>query len=804
MTREGHEKFRVWSVLGLAAYGTLVLFLFSYGFHVMPNWPVLTWEREFWPAAIPSIALLLTSLGLAVLAPKVPHLGPRLFTRWLQDPVHRARVARPAGPPSPGDPGVREIGATGAANGGEQSLLSVPARAPPPAPRALRFKARVGAALRGPGGRPLWGVLVLVNGLALVLWVLTRPDVEVDYQAWGEAVTVATIAGNAYLASRRVAGIGPGSATGHARVAGAGAFLQRLLGAVVLLAMVLAYAGMVVVWLFAGGIFPADPGVVAFLAGVHGWSVVGLHASAILLAGSFMLRPPAPSDAAAPWHDAVPREDPVPGEDPAPGTAAAPSREGGSLTARVAGGARRLVIFGASLLLLVAGAAAVWMLAGDLTMMLSFFSVSLALGLVVPFAVGTRRLLHKPNRGHKQAYWAFVKVAAATTLVFLLPVVHVPLGTNPALDRQFAEVFGPDWARRLPASTTVPGANVTPGQPLRPTRYSLVQNLFGYALPRADPGSSSDVPSPAPGSPGQASIAGAARFNVTYTVDHPRYPFPPGNASVVTHAFAFDAYLPPGVAFGPPPPGAPPVPPLPVVIFLHGEVEDRGPWNANMTSRYLADRGYLVCDLSYGYVTHNQHGPDHAGYTLRQVVGQLGQFTRFLAAHRAEYHADLDAVYFCGRHLGGGLALACGHGYNTTLAGTFAPTLRVRGVVPYYPFGATWGTPDAMLYGIYTGGGEKATYPILAGADWQDLDPTWIARHAPAGSLAPVFVVAGTHDLLVPARYVGAYVATLRARGHPVVTGWYWHGSDGFDGAHFSPYGQGVVYYLERFLALTR
>jgi acetyl esterase/lipase len=356
----------------------------------------------------------------------------------------------------------------------------------------------------------------------------------------------------------------------------------------------------------------------------------------------------------------------------------------------------------------------------------------------------------------------------------------VPLTANPTLDRQFSDNFGPTW-EQLSTEKYIERLEVNNLQytPFRSTRYSFFDNLFNF------------------------NTTANCRFNIPYLTT-----FPPriiGNTSTVIHTFYFDAYLPPSLPFG----SLFPLenPKLPVIIMMHGEVEDKGAWNANMTSQYLARQGYLVCDLNYGYLRTNNLGNNYTGYYFRDLVRQIGNFTQFLDANNEEYHADLSKVYFSGRHLGGGLALLCGMGYNTTLQDYFSPNLRVSGIIPFYPVSDIGTDEDffkisVMYYNETLISGSSDPLAPNFNPDWELLNPIRMLDGL-TGSLAPMFFITGTHDWIISIRYSTPFIDLLRKKGYSFILGEYLFGNDGFDGAHLSPYGQSIIYYLERFLALT-
>ncbi len=408
-------------------------------------------------------------------------------------------------------------------------------------------------------------------------------------------------------------------------------------------------------------------------------------------------------------------------------------------------------------------------LAGDHYMFFTFFSTPLVVGVYTPIGILLAFLIKsKKRKGHKQPFWIVFYLVGIIVIVNIIPIIHTQFYTNYSLDAQFTEVLGANWESKISDDELIK---------MRNYQYSFFDNLYNYEIEKN------------------------AKYNIPYLTDKP---------SLIkcdeseNQTFYFDAYLPPEISFGK---GQKL---LPVLIFLHGEVEDKGPWNANYTSQYLANQGYLVCDMNYGYITRNEHGDNYNGYTLRQVVEQIGNFTKFLYQKRNYYHADLSNVYFSGRHLGGGLALICGLGYKTTLNGVFSSEMEIRGVIPLYPISDIGEKEDGWYRHMSSRGhgwieGESDKEDEDYNPDWDDLNPIKIIDNdiSPEGSLPIVLLFTGTHDYMIPMKYTENFVQTMKKNGHDIIVGYYLLGSDGYDGSHLSPWGQSVIYYYERFLALT-
>jgi len=350
------------------------------------------------------------------------------------------------------------------------------------------------------------------------------------------------------------------------------------------------------------------------------------------------------------------------------------------------------------------------------------------------------------------------------------------------MDSQFQLYYGQSWETKAYLKQQVLNNSIAGvALPIRTTRYSFLDNLFIY------------------------NTTANQQFNIPYLEDFPSRPI--GNTSTIWHTFYFDAYLPPSVSFGPTEQTLGKNISLPVVILLHGEVEDKGAWNANMTSQYLARLGFLVCDLNYGYLRTNNLGNNYTGYYLRDLVRHIGLFTQFLETHADYYHANLSSVFFGGRHLGGGLSLLAGLGYQSVFSSYFSSALKIKGLIPFYPVSdigtdKTYFTTSVAYYGQNLINGSADPTAADYNADWMTLNPIRLLEQQ-NGTQIPIFFVTGTHDWIISIRYSEGFLNACRGRDVPLIYAPYLFGNDGFDGNHVSPYGQHVIYYLERFLFLN-
>ncbi|MHA1714819.1 MAG: hypothetical protein ACTSXP_04190 [Promethearchaeota archaeon] len=437
------------------------------------------------------------------------------------------------------------------------------------------------------------------------------------------------------------------------------------------------------------------------------------------------------------------------------------------------------------ILILVFLALALLIMISDVTMGTCQLSPYILFMGIMPVSFVLLKLVKRnPKRGYTQPYWTVVKIGLVACGIFAVPMVMTPTVTNPQIDIQFSEVFGSEWRSRLPEN-------------YRQVPFSFFDMMFGF------------------------DIEVNAEYNRTYCYDSPRYVrsgdmvYNNGsekNTSIVD-SFVFDAYLPSDVPFGENQTDEV----FPVVIFFHGIGMEFGIENVNWTSQYIANKGYLVCDMSYGYTGWTsprqgiQVGRDkRRGYDFPDLLHHIGNFTKFLESNWVYYHADLNNVYFAGRSFGGWLAPVCAYGYNLSFfTGNFSDKIRVRGVIPYY--GA---------HGILDGGSENfllsSDAPYIRGSsdpsdpdynpEWVYFNPYRLADGTVTGSsrLCPTLIIQGTNDYMVVPGWSKQLERHLEETGNKVISCYYPLGSHGFDALHFSPYGQSIIYYLLAFLALTQ
>ena len=341
----------------------------------------------------------------------------------------------------------------------------------------------------------------------------------------------------------------------------------------------------------------------------------------------------------------------------------------------------------------------------------------------------------------KSPYVFLAKMTAIVIIINLLPSIMVNVYSNPNIESQFKAVYGNDWktkidpayAARLPA-----------------VRYSAYDAYFGYETPVK------------------------AQYEIVYMQDSPRFVINKTSGQIVSngsskytaivHDMIFDAYLPAtpefeSIGFGV---GDPNVK-LPVLMYLHGIGMDRGSGNANITSQYLANMGFLVVDMSYGfngYCSVDYKEGRERGYDFPDIIMQLATFTKFLDNNSGYYHADLGTMFVAGRSYGGWIAASFGELANNDYAkGNYSSNVKIKGIIPYYPATDITGLGSDLFEvagklavtddgAPYIRGSSIETDPDY-NPDWKYYDPLWVSRNTPKG-MHPDVLVQGLMIILCP------------------------------------------------------
>ncbi len=355
--------------------------------------------------------------------------------------------------------------------------------------------------------------------------------------------------------------------------------------------------------------------------------------------------------------------------------------------------------------------------------------------LIVPLIFLLARQVPRTRRGLHR--WILVVIVIASSSIAAFNTIPFLSSTTSAssIDQQFRSTFGPSWESSIPPSASTH---------LRDRPVALKDIILTIPIPAVD-----------------------EQFDIPYMQDKGQ-------------TLRFDWYGPAGIS-------ATSVR-LPVIIALHPgswRYFDKGAMNVVPTSRYIADQGYIVVDVQYGL-----HNDSASGFTLKDMIREIGNLTRFLETHADVYHVDLTRTLFMGRSAGAHLALVAGLAYGSPyFTGNYSPILDCRGIIAFYPpadLRALMGTTIAeIFFGV----------PM---ADYWHFNPVDLT----SPTSPPVLCFHGTADDLVPIAQSELLKARLLANGSSCILGTLSGAGHMFDLFYNNFYNQICIYYIERFLAL--
>ncbi|HMF30893.1 MAG TPA: alpha/beta hydrolase, partial [Candidatus Lokiarchaeia archaeon] len=232
------------------------------------------------------------------------------------------------------------------------------------------------------------------------------------------------------------------------------------------------------------------------------------------------------------------------------------------------------------------------------------------------------------------------------------------------------------------------------------------------------------------------------------------------------------------------------------LIRIHGggwTTGDKGQGDMLQMNKYFAAQGYCVFDIQYGL----NNGPTNlelvklitpanvmGNFTIDDMVRHIGIFCEYLAAHQAQYGANLSSVFISGGSAGGHLtcaaALAIASGQYASL---FGSSLVIRGYVPFYP-----GNGVAQFID------NNVSRPEF-------YDPTKMVTAASP----PCLVYQGSEDGLVnPATSQALKDAYTAAKNPACAVIWLPLGGHASDLDFSGYYNTFFLYYMERFLYFYR
>ncbi|MFX0100037.1 MAG: alpha/beta hydrolase fold domain-containing protein [Candidatus Hodarchaeota archaeon] len=339
-----------------------------------------------------------------------------------------------------------------------------------------------------------------------------------------------------------------------------------------------------------------------------------------------------------------------------------------------------------------------------------------------------RQVPRSKTRRNKALFIGIIIAGGTVTILNAFPTMQLNDAVR-SLDTQFASAFGNDWEARIPGDIK---------ENFRTLPFFLKDVIIPINIPEVD-----------------------VEMDVHYT-------FTNGTS------FKFDWYAPLDIKDT--------SELLPVVIAIHGgfwSKQDKGMDNLPSVSKYIANQGYVVADISYGLFPE---------YKWKDMLEQIGNLTKFLDVN-PQYHANVSQAYFLGRSAGAHLALVAGLGYDEeyyTNMTTFSNNLNCLGIIPFYPPTNTSNPYFDDLAGVAV---ENRTY----------YNPVELV----SSTNPPSLIFQGQYDKLIPADHLTNFKTAMGNQGSICIAGVLPSAGHSMDGIYTSTYSQVSLYYIERFLALT-
>ncbi|MHA1270626.1 MAG: alpha/beta hydrolase fold domain-containing protein [Candidatus Helarchaeota archaeon] len=263
--------------------------------------------------------------------------------------------------------------------------------------------------------------------------------------------------------------------------------------------------------------------------------------------------------------------------------------------------------------------------------------------------------------------------------------------------------------------------------------------------------------------------------------------------------------------------------PFPCIICIHGGGWVRGDKGQLKTlNQYLANQGYVIFDIRYGlakvsqmnmsipFIDANKLDSELYNESIRipDMVENIGNFTHYLVANKEKYNVNISQVYVLGRSAGAHLA-GLFLGYNSTFSYLFNTSIKVRGIILFYPpanltMMYEYALNDPINQLISGSSPSFFTYllngtPISNKINYDIYSPTYHVNN----KSPPIIIFHGVQDSLVPYEISVQLQNKMHSYNRPcaiISFPFYGHAMDIiFSGIG----GQIPTYYIERFLAYT-
>lgn len=369
----------------------------------------------------------------------------------------------------------------------------------------------------------------------------------------------------------------------------------------------------------------------------------------------------------------------------------------------------------------------------------SFIAGDLATMMLILIGPATLMLLrHVPRtreRINRAIIVSIIVVGGVLATMNAIPLAQTQI-TIASLDAQFDAAFGPSWRF---------ASQDTPFHPPRPMK--VLASQFFYTLPLDQVEQQLDIP---------------------YMNDKGQ-------------TLKFDWYGPAGIS------GTPEL--LPLVVAIHGgswKQYDKGIYNTLPTSKYIASLGYIVVDVQYGL--HDASAP--LPFTIKDMIMEIANLTRFLAANEASFHANVSRTTFLGRSAGAHLALVCGLGHDDPyFAGNYSINFNSVGIIPFYP-------PTNLTRWFDNSSTNFFGVPASQFMYFNPVD--LVSPTSPR-----VLCFQGLADTLVPPAQARQLQSRMASLARTCILGEFPSHGHAFDIFYNYPPNQACLYYIERFLAMV-